>query len=72
MSQRSRKRKIENEDQTMVDSEQNNLSFDEIKNEIKTMWEVIQIIVAASVCSKIRRLISCHFFRYHKFHIFFI
>lgn len=45
MSRRSRKRKPESEDQAAADGEQDNFFPDEKKNEMETMWEVIEIYV---------------------------
>ncbi|XP_076759655.1 uncharacterized protein LOC143428564 isoform X2 [Xylocopa sonorina] len=43
MSKKNRKRKLEGEDQLMVDWEQENIFPEEIKNEMETMWELPQI-----------------------------
>lgn len=40
MSKKNRKRKLEGDDQSMVDWEQENIFPEEIKNEMETMWEV--------------------------------
>lgn len=58
MSRRGKKRKEEDEEQKVADGEQDNLSSDEIREEIATMWEVIDtFVIDASLC-KMRPLIS--------------
>lgn len=42
MSRKSRKRKSDGEEQTTVDGEQDNFFSDEIRDEMETMWEVIE------------------------------
>ncbi|XP_031773971.1 uncharacterized protein LOC100865956 isoform X6 [Apis florea] len=43
MSKKNRKRKLEGDDQSIVDWEQENIFPEEIKNEMETMWEIPQI-----------------------------
>ncbi|XP_076678003.1 uncharacterized protein LOC143374055 isoform X2 [Andrena cerasifolii] len=43
MSKRSRKRKAEEEEQSMVDWEQENIFPDEVKAEMESMWEIPQV-----------------------------
>ncbi|XP_043790554.1 putative uncharacterized protein DDB_G0282133 isoform X2 [Apis laboriosa] len=43
MSKKNRKRKLEGDDQSMVDWEQENIFPEKIKNEMETMWEIPQI-----------------------------
>ncbi|KOC59879.1 Uncharacterized protein KIAA2026 [Habropoda laboriosa] len=43
MSKKNRKRKLEGEEQTMVDWEQENFFSEEIRNEMESMWEIPQI-----------------------------
>lgn len=45
MSKKNRKRKLEGDDQSMVDWEQENIFPEEIKNEMETMWEVHIFII---------------------------
>ncbi|KAK1120066.1 hypothetical protein K0M31_012791 [Melipona bicolor] len=43
MSKKNKKRKLEEEEQSMVDWEQENIFPEEIKNEMESMWEIPQI-----------------------------
>ncbi|XP_066582319.1 uncharacterized protein [Prorops nasuta] len=43
MSRRTRKRKLESEDQLMVDWEQENFLPDDLRDEMESMWEIPQI-----------------------------
>ncbi|CAD1479110.1 unnamed protein product, partial [Heterotrigona itama] len=43
MSKKNRKRKLEEEEQSMVDWEQENIFPEEIRNEMESMWEIPQI-----------------------------
>ncbi|CAK9795675.1 Uncharacterized protein KIAA2026 [Anthophora plagiata] len=43
MSKKSRKRKLEGEEQTMIDWEQENIFPEEIRQEMECMWEIPQI-----------------------------
>lgn len=45
MSRTNKKRKIEEEEQKINDGEQDNFCSDEMKEEMKIMWEVIKIII---------------------------
>lgn len=45
MSRRNKKRKTEEEEQKINDGEQDNFFSDEMREEMKTMWEVIEIII---------------------------
>ena len=40
MSKKNKKRKLEEEEQLMVDWEQENIFPEEIRNEMESMWEV--------------------------------
>lgn len=40
MSKKNRKRKLEEEEQSMVDWEQENIFPEKIRNEMESMWEV--------------------------------
>lgn len=55
MSRRGRKRKAEDEEQKIVEGEQDNLSSDETRQEIETMWEVIE---AFAIAGLLRRTFS--------------
>ncbi|KAG7200621.1 hypothetical protein KM043_001177 [Ampulex compressa] len=43
MSKKSRKRKLEGEDQSMIDWEQESLLPDDLKDEMESMWEIPQV-----------------------------
>lgn len=46
MSKKNKKRKLEEEEQSMIDWEQENIFPEEIRNEMESMWEVhISIIL---------------------------
>lgn len=45
MSKKNRKRKSEDENQSPIDWEEENIISEEIKNEMKSMWEVDIFIV---------------------------
>lgn len=45
MSKRSRKRKAEEEEQSMVDWEQENIFPNEVKAEMESMWEVLSLML---------------------------
>lgn len=72
MSRRNKKRKTEEEEQKINDGEQDNFFSDEMK----TMWEVTEIIIQNIFISKFHwvksHLSSLYSFRYHKFSTFFI
>lgn len=48
MSQKNRKRKLEGEEQSIVDWEQENIFLGETRNEMESMWEVHSSIISAA------------------------
>lgn len=83
MSRRNKKRKTEEEEQKINDGEQDNFCSDEMKEEMKIMWEVTKItykFIIQNILIKYTNLVGPYemshllrySFRYHKFSTFFI